>query len=344
MVRVALGTGFVSLCAPWISVFVSCTPSETTWRWGSLTNNLAKSCSCGPARSSSGSAFVFWVDSFAPGETTGRDQQRKCWIDNVKEWTFLPIPELLMMAFRRKDWKGISAESSLSSPRRPNRSRDWTELDWTEGHRRPPVVIPAVACADWKIRVPLCRDFGTLKGSLFKAWREPEYCFACFIRWQKFCLPEDCLSDSFSFVFPNPSQAWTGLWHEQLLTLLHVIGWIAFLPDMDLRRLADFNLIPRIRSKYYCIKACLLVLLRSFCFRYLVSSNFAFILSLFELIGSLAWLPLNYVLFVRRLCSFAFDFSGHAQIFGSDAAKKPVHSHLQIPSSPKGFFRTCLAS
>ena len=32
----------------------------------------------------------------------------------------------------RKDWTRISAESSLMSPRRPYRSRDWTELNRTE--------------------------------------------------------------------------------------------------------------------------------------------------------------------------------------------------------------------
>ena len=53
-----------------------------------------------------------------------RGRQRKCWMDNIKEWTSLPIPELLRRASGRKDWKRISAESSLMSPRRPNRSKD----------------------------------------------------------------------------------------------------------------------------------------------------------------------------------------------------------------------------
>ena len=39
------------------------------------------------------------------------------------------MPELFTRAFCRKDWKRISAESSLRSPRRPNRSRDWIELN-----------------------------------------------------------------------------------------------------------------------------------------------------------------------------------------------------------------------
>ena len=37
-----------------------------------------------------------------------RGWQTKCWMDNIKEWTSLPM--------RRKDWKRISAESSLVSP------------------------------------------------------------------------------------------------------------------------------------------------------------------------------------------------------------------------------------
>ena len=45
------------------------------------------------------------------GRCCGR--QRKCWMDNVKEWTFLPMPELLSRAACRKDWTRISAESSL---------------------------------------------------------------------------------------------------------------------------------------------------------------------------------------------------------------------------------------
>ena len=36
---------------------------------------------------------------------------------NVKEWMFLSMPELLTMVSHRKDFKEISAESSLKSPR-----------------------------------------------------------------------------------------------------------------------------------------------------------------------------------------------------------------------------------
>ena len=53
-----------------------------------------------------------------------RGRQSKCWVDNIKEWTSLPIPELLTRASCRKDWKRISAESSFMYPRRPNRSMD----------------------------------------------------------------------------------------------------------------------------------------------------------------------------------------------------------------------------
>ena len=50
--------------------------------------------------------------------------QRKCWTDNIEEWTSLPMPEVLTRASCRKDWKRISAELSLMFPRRSNRSRD----------------------------------------------------------------------------------------------------------------------------------------------------------------------------------------------------------------------------
>ena len=53
-----------------------------------------------------------------------RVQQRKCWMDNVKEWTSLPMPKPLARASGRNDWKTISADSSLLFPRRPIRSRD----------------------------------------------------------------------------------------------------------------------------------------------------------------------------------------------------------------------------
>ena len=57
-------------------------------------------------------------------------------MENIKEWTYLPMQELLTRTSCKKDWKRISAESSLNSPRRPSRSRDWTELmvlDWGMG-------------------------------------------------------------------------------------------------------------------------------------------------------------------------------------------------------------------
>ena len=69
-------------------------------------------------------------------------RQRKCWMDNIKEWTSLPVPELLTMASCRKGWKRISTKSSLISPQWPSRSRDWTELNlflegrWHNGWQR----------------------------------------------------------------------------------------------------------------------------------------------------------------------------------------------------------------
>ena len=37
-------------------------------------------------------------------------------MDNIKECTCLPVPDLFTRASCRKDWKRISAESSLMSP------------------------------------------------------------------------------------------------------------------------------------------------------------------------------------------------------------------------------------
>ena len=43
-------------------------------------------------------------------------QRRKCLMDNIKEWTSLPMPELLTRASCRKDWKRISADSPVVLP------------------------------------------------------------------------------------------------------------------------------------------------------------------------------------------------------------------------------------
>ena len=52
-----------------------------------------------------------------------RGRQRKCWMDNIKEWTSLPVPDLPTRASCRKDWKRISPGPSLMTLRRPNQSR-----------------------------------------------------------------------------------------------------------------------------------------------------------------------------------------------------------------------------
>ena len=46
-----------------------------------------------------------------------RGRQRKCWMDNIKERTSQPVPDMLTRTSYRKDWKRISADSSLVSPR-----------------------------------------------------------------------------------------------------------------------------------------------------------------------------------------------------------------------------------
>ena len=58
--------------------------------------------------------------------THPRGGQSKWWMDNLKEWTSLPILELLTMISCRKDWERISAESRppTPTPKRPKRSKD----------------------------------------------------------------------------------------------------------------------------------------------------------------------------------------------------------------------------
>ena len=41
------------------------------------------------------------------GDNTMVSRRNIGWMDNVKEWTFLPMLELLTMASCRKDWKRI---------------------------------------------------------------------------------------------------------------------------------------------------------------------------------------------------------------------------------------------
>ena len=71
--------------------------------------------------------------------------QRKCWMDNTKEWTYLPMPELLTRTSCRKDWKRIAGESSLLFPQWPNWSREWTELICTCSHAHlEPIVVALI--------------------------------------------------------------------------------------------------------------------------------------------------------------------------------------------------------
>ena len=51
--------------------------------------------------------------------------------NNISNQTSLPTPNSSQRPPAEKTgWNRISAESSIMSPRRPNRSRDWTELNW----------------------------------------------------------------------------------------------------------------------------------------------------------------------------------------------------------------------
>ena len=61
-------------------------------------------------------------------------QQRNWWMDNIKEWTSLPMPELLTRASCRKDGKRISAELSImSTPLHPAMMIQSVKgLNWTE--------------------------------------------------------------------------------------------------------------------------------------------------------------------------------------------------------------------
>ena len=54
--------------------------------------------------------------------------QRECWMDNIKEWTYPPMPELLTRASCQKDWKGLC----WVAPHVPLMSETVKGLNWTE--------------------------------------------------------------------------------------------------------------------------------------------------------------------------------------------------------------------
>ena len=73
-------------------------------------------------------------------------------MDNINEWTSLPMPELLTRASCQKVWKSISAKSSLTSPRRSSQSKDCAEHCERRGFK--PSVEPSVlAIHDSGIRI-----------------------------------------------------------------------------------------------------------------------------------------------------------------------------------------------
>ena len=80
--------------------------------------------------------------------------QRKCWMDNIIDWTPLPLSEVLTMASCRKDWKRFSAESSVMSSDDP--IGQGTELNWIE-----PLSLHTTHCS--KHYAPLTLDIKITK-------------------------------------------------------------------------------------------------------------------------------------------------------------------------------------
>ena len=78
--------------------------------------------------------------------------QSSIWFPSPCLQQFLSSSELLTRASCRKDWKKISAESSFMSTRRPNRSRDWTELTKLSS-------CTAEASCCWKLHFRFRPDF-----------------------------------------------------------------------------------------------------------------------------------------------------------------------------------------
>ena len=53
-----------------------------------------------------------------------RGRQKKCWLDNIKEWTGKPIPTILKATKKREKWRWISSKASCRSPQRSLRIRE----------------------------------------------------------------------------------------------------------------------------------------------------------------------------------------------------------------------------
>ena len=128
---------------------------------------------------------------------------------------------------------------------------------------------------------------------------------------------------------PNWSMDWTELnWTKDHRSLIWTFkkGWTLIWYQRSCPNTTAYN--PTF--SYELPTNELVILLWSFCFRYLVSPGWTTRLYYRCSSWPVAWLPLNYVLFVKSRSSFAFDLSSRAQILGPDAPKKPVHGHLHL--------------
>ena len=98
---------------------------------GLTTSKSARPCLC---QNCHGRRRKCWIDNIKNvcpclcQNCHGR--RRKCWMDNIKECRSLPMPELLMMALHRRDWKKTSAESSVCPPDSPAGQETELEEDW----------------------------------------------------------------------------------------------------------------------------------------------------------------------------------------------------------------------
>ena len=82
-----------------------------------------------------------------------RGRQRKCWMDNIREWTSLPMPELLTRTSLQKRLEEVNRPSC--PPWQPIRSRDWTEQMVNRQKKEPHITLcrlftgPACGTLGW---------------------------------------------------------------------------------------------------------------------------------------------------------------------------------------------------
>ena len=118
-----------------------------------------------------------------------RGWQRKCWMENIKEWTSLPMLELLTMACR-KHWKTVCVELPIMSPPMTQlvKGLTWTVSWW--------VIVDTKSSKNPELSKVLS----------FSARRNSELTNLCLSYFMDLYPSNFWSCRSFNFIFPSPLQ------------------------------------------------------------------------------------------------------------------------------------------